>query len=398
MPNGAAYVIARASPLLGRDGHALLPVVAGHVLAQRDPALALELSDLLEAAVSRGTRSTYRSGFASLVEFCETRGLCSLPVDAVTLAGWMMERCKSVKVKSVLKYVCGIRFAHIMQGLEWKLSEHPLIQATIASLKKSNPTSSIMQKVPLSLELILKLCRGIQGWPRLQFLSFDDLTWVTASSIALFAALRGGEFFTQPKSDRPLLTGAAIVIQESKQGPYAIINVPSPKTRKDLVSIPAMAASPSVKHGTFPLDPVLLLRTYRARAASLSINVLGSNAAFKTRSGSPIDRKFMVGRAETLRAAAGVQILDTNGKPIKVSAASWRAGFVMSARHAEVLPSTVRSNGRWTSSSGPVPYMVDTLELFQNLSNQLVNNHYEKKQASVGANAGGKFVGSNLLL
>ena len=157
MPCGAAYAIARASPLLGRDGHAPLPVVAGHVLAQRDPALALELSDLLEAAVSRGTRSTYRSGFASLVEFCETRGLCSLPVDAVTLAGWMMERCKSVKVKSVLKYVSGIRFAHIMQGLEWKLSEHPLIQATIASLKKSNPTSSILQKVPLSLELILKL-------------------------------------------------------------------------------------------------------------------------------------------------------------------------------------------------------------------------------------------------
>jgi hypothetical protein len=237
----------------------------------------------------------------------------------------------------------------------------------------------------------------MSGWPVHAHLSFDDLVWATASSIAFFAALRGGEFFTHPKSDRPILTGAAVVVHESAQGPYVLINVPSPKTRKDLISIPAMAASPSAAIGHFPLDPVALLRAYRARALRLSINVSGSNAAFKTWAGKPIDRKFMVGRAEVLRKATNEKILDTDGKPIKVSAASWRAGFVMSSRHADVLPSTVRSNGRWSSVGGPIPYMVDTLELFQNLSNQLVTKHYEKKQASVG-NAGGKFVSSSLLL
>jgi hypothetical protein len=312
----------------------------------------------------------------------------------------MMERCKAIKVKSVMKYLCGIRFAHIMQGLEWKLSDNPLIQATITSLKKCHPTSSIMQKVPLSLDLLLTLCKSMRGWPVLSSLSFNNLTWATASSIAFFAALRGGEFFIQPKSDRPLLTGAAIVIRGSSQGPYALINVPSPKTRKDLVSIPAMAASPSVGNVAFPLDPVVLLRAYRLKAAQLSIDVTGSNAAFKTRAGEPINRNFMIGRAEALRAFSNVEILDAHGKPIKVSAASWRAGFVMSARHADVLPSTVRSNGRWTSAGGPIPYMVDTLELFQNLSNQLVGNHYRKKQAGAGAgaSAGGKFVGSSHLL
>jgi hypothetical protein len=380
--------------------HALLPVVAGHQLARCDPTLALELSDLLEAAVSRGTRSTYRCGFESLQAFCTLRGLSALPVDAVTLASWMMERCKSVKVKSVMKYMCGIRFAHIMQGLEWKLSDNPLIQATITSLKKHHPSTSVMQKVPLSLDLILKLCKGMQGWPVLERLSFNDLLWATASSIAFFAALRGGEFFIQPKSDRPILTGGAVNIRGSLQGYYVLVNVPSPKTRKDLVSVPAMAASPSFTKGTFPLDPVRLLRAYRLRASSLALNVLGHNAAFKSRSGAPIDRKFMVGRAESLRARANIRIFDTDGKAIKVSAASWRAGFVMSARHADVLPSTVRSNGRWTSAGGPIPYMVDTLELFQKLSSQLVTKHYETSQASAGANAsaGGKFVSSSLLL
>ena len=229
----------------------------------------------------------------------------------------------------------------------------------------------------------------MKGWPRVDLLSFDDLTWATASSIAFFAALRGGEFFTRPKSDRPLLTGRAVSLRCSPQGPYVLINVPVPKTRKDLVSVPAMAASPS-QWMSFPLDPVKLLRAYRLRAAQLAI-------AFKLSSGKPIDRNFMVGRAESLRAKTGIEILNTDGKPVKVSAASWRAGFVMSSRHADVLPSTVRSNGRWTSVSGPMPYMVDTLELFQNLSNQLVTKHYEMKQAGVG-NAGGKFVSDSLLL
>jgi hypothetical protein len=106
----------------------------------------------------------------------------------------------------------------------------------------------------------------------------------------------------------------------------------------------------------------------------------------------------MVGKAEKLRAATGIDIRDSDGKSIKVSAASWRAGFVMSSRQADVQDSTVRANGRWTSVGGPIPYMVDTLDLFQKLSNQLVNKHYEKNQAGVGPNAGGKFESCSLFL
>jgi hypothetical protein len=207
--------------------------------------------------------------------------------------------------------------------------------------------------VPLSLDLILSLRKGMNGWPVHAHLSFDDLVWATASSIAFVAALRGGDFFTHPKSDRPLLTGATVSILEA-QDPYILINVPSSKTRKDLLSVSAVAARPSSAVGHFPLDPVTLLRAYRARASRLSINVIGHNAAFKTLSAKPIDRSFMVGRAEALRMSSKASILGTDGQPIKVSAASWRAGFVMSSLHTDVLPSTVRSNGRWASVGGPV--------------------------------------------
>lgn len=374
---------------------ALLPVVACHALARTNQRLAVDLSELLRGSINRSTRGTYQCGFASLTDFCRSVHLCAMPVDAITLAAWMMEKCKTVKVKSVVKYVCGIRFAHIMEGHDWKLSDHPLIQKTLAGLKKQYPSSNTLQKVPLSLPLLLNLCRGMSGWPALEKLSFDNLTWATASCIAFFAALRGGEFFVQPKSDRPLLSGAAVLICESEQGPYVLINVPSPKTRKDLASIPAMACS-SALLSDFIFDPVVLLRCYRRRAARLGINVLGHNAAFKSQNNKPIDRRFMIERAERLRAAAGIEILNTEGKPIKVSAASWRAGFVMSSRQADVSPSTMRSNGRWTSISGPVPYMVDTLELFQQMSRQLVSDYYKRNRKSVAA--GGKFVSSNLLL
>jgi hypothetical protein len=156
-----------------------------------------------------------------------------------------------------------------------------------------------------------------------------------------------------------------------------------------------MACS-SAHSSEFAFDPVNLLRAYRERASRLSINVLGHNAAFKSRDDRPIDRDFMVQRAERLRAAAGVEILNTDGKAIKVSAASWRAGFVMSSRQADIAPSTMRSNGRWSSTSGPVPYMVDTLDLFQQMSSQLVSDYYKRNNTSVAA--GGKFVSSNLLL
>jgi len=78
----------------------------------------------------------------------------------------------------------------------------------------------------------------------------------------------------------------------------------------------------------FVFAPVLLLRNYRKCAVLLRINVLGKNAAFKYGNGKPIARLFMVSRAESLRAAAKITILDTAGKPINIPAASWRAGFV----------------------------------------------------------------------
>jgi len=392
----SAATAAPASALkpLPARGSTLLPVIASHILSHCDLQLACDISDLLRESIGNGTRGTYSCGFKSLSVFCKEKRLCALPVDAVTLIAWMSVTCKRITVKSVVKYICGIRFAHIMEGLEWNLTAHPLVKIAITSLKKKYPTSNVLQKIPLSLSMLLQMCQCMPGWPSFTKLSFNDLVWATASCIAFFACLRGGEFFIQPKSDRPILTGAAVSVRSSSTGPFVFVEVPSPKTRKDLISIPAIAASPM---GNFVFDPVLLLRTYRERAILLRINVLGKNAAFKYGNGKPIDRLFMISRAESLRAAAKITILDTAGKPIKVSAASWRAGFVMSARQAGIMPDMIRNNGRWTSVGGPLPYTIETLDNYQQMTKSLVTS-YAKSTLKGAVSAGGQFASSSLLL
>ena len=374
----------------------LLSVVAHHALASCDLQMAHDLSDLLRESISQGCRNTYKCGFDSLLEFCAKKELCALPVDAMTLCAWMMFKAKSIQVKSVIKYTCGIRFAHILEGYEWSLSTHPLVQQAVRALKMRYPTSSIMQKVPLSLRMLIQMCECMHGWPRLNELSFDNLVWAAASCIAFFACLRGGEFFIQPKATRPMLNGGAVSIRGSSGNQYVYIEVPSPKTRKDLASIPAIAASPN---GSFIFDPVLLLEHYRARAVQRNINVLGKNAAFKSKNGKPIDREFMISRAEKLRVTAKIEVLNTDGKPIKVSAASWRAGFVLSARQAGIVQENIRTNGRWTSVSGPIAYTVETLDVYQTMSKLLAIDHYTNTRKGAGsAVAGGQFRSSSLLL
>ena len=94
----------------------MVPVVASHVLATIDPGMAMDLSDLLLKCISRGCRKTYECGVRSLQDFCNAKTLCSMPVDAITLCAifWMMKKSMTCKVRSVLKYVSGIRAAHSM--------------------------------------------------------------------------------------------------------------------------------------------------------------------------------------------------------------------------------------------------------------------------------------------
>ena len=280
---------------------------------------------------------------------------------------------KPVKPSSIRKYLSAIRFAHIASGYHWELSDHPQLSLFLTALEKKFPESGRLLKVPLSVSMLLSLCSYIPGWPDLQLLAFEDLLWVTLSSIMLFGALRGGEATTSPGSSRPLLLGRMVSFIDTP-GSLASgvhIRVPRAKTAQFQEYQDAYAMD---SHAAFMLNPSRLLRAYRAAANVLRppIPVDGEFPAFRLRSGSAATRDFMVSRAKSLAQAAGIRVLDSKGQQVPFAAASWRAGYVLSARAAGIDEFTIRANGRWASTSGPMPYSNASTATLQEASQQIV--------------------------
>lgn len=340
-----------------------------HAISRVSPALASEVSDLLYDSVTRRCVSTYGTAFRSLQHFCSLYpGLPCLPTDAGTVCAWLRWMCpRRISPPSCVKYLAGLRWAHLCHGLDWSLSSHPLVKQVLSALNKRYPQlcTSVL-KAPITYELLVKLASSMGGWPCLNRLSYDDLLWLTASSVAFFASLRGGEFFTYPGSDRPLLLGSMVSVQSfSSVSQFVSIKIPLPKTAQGHAFQSAFAVCPTV---SCPLSPVSLLQAYRSRCRSLGVNVLNSHPCFCLRSGLPLDRSFMVLKAGALMASCNVKFTDEYGRTVPVKAASWRAGYVTSALEASVPELAIRSNGRWSSQAGVLPYSVSSLEALQRSS------------------------------
>ena len=302
-----------------------------------------------------------------------------IPADSLSLCMWadhVTHRAdKPLKPSSVRKYLSAIRFAHLASGFPWDFSENPQLSMVLSALEKEFPESGRLLKVPMSVGLLLLLCEHIPGWPHLSRLSFEDLLWVTLSSIMLFGALRGGEATSCPASSRPLLLGKMVSLLDvpGSLASGVQIRVPRAKTAQFAEYQDAFALD---SHASFLLNPSLLLRSYRAAARSLSppIPVEGDFPAFRMRSGCAASRDFMVSRASALALRAGVCIRDDKGGRVPFSAASWRAGYVLSARSAGVDEFTIRANGRWASSSGPLPYSHASTASLQEASQRIVTH------------------------
>jgi hypothetical protein len=359
-----------------------------------DPAMASLLSQLLRSSIEEGTEATYSTGFKSLSEFAVPRGLCPLPVDGVTLCGWACDKGRKVKPKTISKYISGIRYTHLTHGLNWPFTNSPILRMTMRALRKRWPDTDVMHKVPLTLDLLLAICRAMPGWPNLDALSWADLTWASASAVAFFAALRGGEFFVYPKSTRLVLLKSDVKVLKNRTGEYVKIDIGRPKTRTHMASEPAFAGSPGRNHEFDPATLYKFMDAKRTRLFPSSISRSATCPAFCQIDGTPITRAFMVGKANTMCRRAGINVFDDEGNRIPISAASWRAGYANSARAAKVDPLTIRAVGRWASADGPIPYIFDTTEEIQRASSKIVLSYTDISSMRTSSYAGGRFASS----
>ena len=67
--------------------------------------------------------------------------------------------------------------------------------------------------------------------------------------------------------------------------------------------------------------------------------------------GKPLSRAFMISRTAALMAQAKIKCLDPTGKPIKLVAASWRAGHVLSGLDCNFDEAYIKAAGQWTSDA-----------------------------------------------
>ena len=274
-------------------------------LALSAPGVALDVSDLLRSAVVAGTFASYNTGFSSLSSFCSTVGQLAMPVRNVILIAWMhhlTHKPSPVKPSTLKKYISGIRFMHIINGFTWSLSDDPLVVLAKRALAKRFPEANQRLKVPISIGMLLRMCAFVQGWPKPELMSFQDLLWVCASCIMLFAALRGGELTRVRGSSRPLLTGNDVFLVNISEhdGSFSSgvrIRIRAPKTEPGATFQEASAIDASSE---FTLNPSFWLTSYRARAQRERIDVLGAQAAFKCQRGQPVTRDFMVDKANAL--------------------------------------------------------------------------------------------------
>ena len=290
-----------------------------------------------------------------------------MPTDALTIVGWLYWMCPSrISPPSCEKYLAGIRWAHICAGFPWSLSSNPLVKQTLHALKRRHPDLCVTApKVPMTYSIMLKLACSLHGWPYIEKLSFDDLLWACASSIAFFASLRGGEFFTYPSSKRHILLGSMVSFlrPSSRKPPIGIsIKVPFPKTMPYLTFELAHAISPS---SSCPLCPVMLLTAYRHRCASTGLVVVGSSPCFRLSNGRTLDRAFMIGHTEALMRRCRISVFDDFQNLVPLKAASWRSGYVTSALQAGISELQIRSSGRWSSLGGVLPYSVNSTSALQ---------------------------------
>lgn len=336
------------------------------------PAEAANVANVLRQAITAGTERKYCSAYKSYQDYCIHHGEPPVPAKPQVLAFWLVAICPSrIRSSSCSKYLSAVRSQHIAQGLDWWQRDAPVVQQTLAGLLRAYPSHKPF-KVALTLALQLKMCEQMHGWPRLDQLSYDDLLWATASSFGWHLALRGGEFFTYPGSNRPVLldsyvsfrfepAGLNIAVPGHRGRPVLMVQVPLPKTQQGAAftlkvavcaSLPPASSQARWTGTRSRLDPYMLWSEYRRRRdAAIPVDVRKPRPAFLMRDGSPLSRNFMVSRAAALLHRAGIICTDPAGRPIVVVAASWRAGQVVSSIDAGFDEAYIKAAGQWTSTA-----------------------------------------------
>jgi hypothetical protein len=311
-----------------------------HPFTRRFPAWAKQLS---EAAIYHVVGyKNYNSVTRNYIKFCTAYDVEPFPVHEIPYSAWLLHICEFISIQSMPEYMAGVKYTQGLQGMPWSITDGDLVRRTRRFLKRKYGMVGKTFKTSVTLHVLRVILPLLDGWPRPR--SHNDRLFAAASMIAVLGCLRGGEFTSAPSSSRPMLLGRQVSeLPQCSPCPGVRIDVPKPKAKWFLLE-QAVICHEVDADGPFSVRR--LLRDYRARSV---IHLSPSQAAFRTSSGLTMTRDFMVTKTEELLRRANIVQLGPDGLPTKVFSSSWRAGFVLALKKANVSDPVVMAAGRWSS-------------------------------------------------
>ena len=312
--------------------------------AEKAPVMAERLALALQSSVTQGVQASYATAAGQFKEWCAVRGKHTIfPVDRYWLAGWILYKAMFISVDSLKMYLAGVRFFQELQtGIPWTLTGDPIIRRTMRYVKKRYGSSGPTPKVPITLSLLRSFARSLPGWPAQDTMAFNDIVYLAAAVIATLGFLRGGEFLTSPRSDRPVLLARQVV---DGCDDCITVHISHPKATwwKEVEEVRCFSPDDMGF-----LAPQKLLRVMRRRAPFVQT---GATPAFRLADGSTLSKAFMLNKTNSLLEACGVEFTDCRGQLVKARSSSFRSGGVESARAAKISDPVIMALGRWSSSA-----------------------------------------------
>lgn len=295
------------------------------------------LTSLVHAAYSRAlggsTRSCYSTAERKYVDWCSANSISPFPASEEALCFFVVYQALFIQLPSVLKYLSGIRSAHIDRAIPWPDTTGWLRFGRILRFlkKKYGCHLTALPRRPITVD-ILEAFTSV-----LNFKSHDDRLFFAASCMAVFSFWRGTEFlFSKASDQRQNLLYNRFSWSGSGRNTGCAVRLLHTKTkwwRCDVVTRVAGTRTTAC--------PVKAMAAYLSASSSV---LTSSSFLFTLANGEPLSRSWMMAKTTAALQAAGLS-------DDRYCSFSWRGGGALSARRAGISDSTIKALGRWESNA-----------------------------------------------
>ena len=149
--------------------------------------------NILAAALSNSTRSSYRSAVNHIAKFHEKQASkLVFPISPDTLCLWMAYSIDKLKYPSIRNYLHGIATTQLELGYSNPLTQSPLVWRMFKAVKRIQGASVVRKRLPITVSILSKID------PFFDTKNEVDLCMRAAMWLGTCGLLRAGEFVTKP--------------------------------------------------------------------------------------------------------------------------------------------------------------------------------------------------------